>query len=175
KEAMLVFTPPADGDYVVRVRDLNSKGGDAAVYYLEADFARPDFTLRCDPDKAMIGPGSSTAWYVHVVRSGGFTGAVKVDVEGLPVDVTASSLTIGPTMTQGVIVLTAKADAKIDATNVKVIGKAEALTRTGAVNQEIYLPGGGRGKFDVALQTVAVTEPSDILKVEMSASKLVLK
>ena len=118
---------------------------------------------------------SSTAWYVHVVRTGGFNGPVKVEVEGLPAEVTASPLTIGPTMTQGVIVLTAKADAKIGATNVKVIGKAEALTRTGAVNQEIYLPGGGRGKFDVATQTVAITEPSDILKVDVSATKLVLK
>src|SRR5439155_25201832 len=41
KEAALVFTPPADGDYVLRVRDLNSKGGDTAVYYVEADWARP--------------------------------------------------------------------------------------------------------------------------------------
>src|SRR5262249_22243314 len=57
KEARLVFTPPADGDYVLRVRDLNSKGGPTAVYYIEADWARPEFTLKCDPDKAMIGPG----------------------------------------------------------------------------------------------------------------------
>src|SRR5262249_44586168 len=55
KDAALVFAPPADGDYVLRVRDLNSKGGPTAVYHVEADFARPDFTLRCDPDKAMIG------------------------------------------------------------------------------------------------------------------------
>ena len=67
KEAALVFTPPADGDYVLRVRDLNSKGGDTAVYHVEADWDRPDFSLRCDPDKAMIGPGSSTAWYVLAV------------------------------------------------------------------------------------------------------------
>ena len=65
KDAALVFTPTADGDYVLRIRDLNSKGGPTAVYYIEADWARPDFTLRCDPDKAMIGPGTSTAWYVH--------------------------------------------------------------------------------------------------------------
>ena len=43
------------------VRDLNSKGGDRWVYYVELDMVRPDFTVRCDPDKAMVGPGSSTA------------------------------------------------------------------------------------------------------------------
>ena len=83
KDAGLVFTPPADGDYVVRVRDLNNKGGDGFVYYLECDFARPDFTLKCDPSKAMIGPGSRTAWYVQVTRANGFAGPVKVEVQGL--------------------------------------------------------------------------------------------
>jgi hypothetical protein len=184
KEAQLVFVPPVDGDYIVRVRDLNSKGGDTAVYYLEVDFATQDFALRCDPDKAMIGPGSSTTWYVHVVRTNGFSGPVKVDIEGLPAGVSASPLTIGPTMTQGAIVLTASPDAKIDAALVKVVGtgtitnlsgKAETVQRSATVNQEIYLPGGGRGKFDVATHAVAVTEPSDILKVEVSATKLELK
>jgi hypothetical protein len=184
KDAALVFTPPADGDYVVAVRDLNSKGGDTGVYYLEADWARPDFTLRCDPDKAMIGPGSSTAWYVHVVRQNGFTGPVEVAVEGLPRGVAASPLTIPPAMTQGVVVLTAAADSARDAVNVRVVGtgrvreadgKDEVLVRPATPNEEIYLPGGGRGRFDVALQTVAVTGPSDILQVEVSPRELRLK
>jgi co-chaperonin GroES (HSP10) len=183
KDAALVFTPPADGHYVLRIRDLNSKGGASWVYHIEADFARPDFTLRCDPDKAMIGPGSSTAWFVHVVRSNGFDGPVQVEVQGLPAGVTASPLTIPPTMTQGVIVLTAAADAKPDAANVQLVGtaavqvdgKEETLTRTVMANQEIYLPGGGRGRFDVNLQTVAVTEPSDILRVEVTPKEIRLK
>ena len=76
-----MFTPPADGDYIVRIRDLNNKGGEGFVYYLECDFARPDFTLKCDPSKAMIGPGSRTAWYVQVARTNGFAGPVKVEVK----------------------------------------------------------------------------------------------
>jgi hypothetical protein len=183
KDAALVFTPPADGDYVVRLRDLNSKGGDTFVYYLECDWARPDFALRCDCDKAMIGPGSSTAWYVHVTRRDGFDGPVRVEVKGLPKGVTASALTIPATMTQGLLVLTAGADAARDAVNVDVIGTAtvsgergnETLTRRATPNQEIYLPGGGRGRFDVNLQTVCVTEPSDILKVEVTPSVVTLK
>src|SRR5262249_27699115 len=142
----------------------------------ECDWAVPDFTLRCDPDKAMIGPGSSTAWYVHVVRANGFDGPVKIDVKGLPPGVMVNPLTIPPAMTQGLLVLTAEPDAATNAANVEVIGTAifkkadgteETLNRVAAANQEIYLPGGGRGRFDVALHTVAVTEPSDILKVEV--------
>jgi hypothetical protein len=184
KDAALVFTPPADGDYVLRIRDLHSKGGPEAVYYIEADWSRPDFSLRCDPDKAMIGPGSSTAWYVQVVRTGGFDGPVKVEVKGLPQGVTASPLTIPATMTQGVVVLTADPQAARDAANVQIIGtaavkpaegKEETLERVATPNQEVYFPGGGRGLIDVAMQTVAVTGPSDILKVEVKPTAITLK
>jgi hypothetical protein len=179
KEAALVFTPPADGDYVLRVRDLNSKGGDTAVYHVEADWDRPDFSLRCDPDKAMIGPGSRTAWYVHVTRTGGFAGPVRVEVKGLPPGVTVTPLTIPPTMTQGLLVVSAAAGAKVDAANVQVLGTATAggqtLVRTATPAQEIYFPGGGRGLFDVSLQSIAVTGPSDILDVQVSTTKISLK
>jgi hypothetical protein len=184
KEAALMFTPPANGDYLLRVRDLNSKGGDTAIYYVEADWARPDFSLRCDPDKAMIGPGSRTAWYVHVSRTNGFTGPIRVDVDSLPKGVTASPLVIPPSMTQGLVVLSADADAPRDAVTVKVSGSATVrsengeeitLRRTAIANQEIYLPGGGRGRFDVNMQTVAVTDPSDILDVQVRPTDLKLR
>jgi hypothetical protein len=184
QEASLVFAPPADGDFILRIRDLNSKGGDTAVYYIEADFARPDFSLRCDPDKAMIGPGSSTAWYVHVTRTSGFAGPVKVDIKGLPDGVSASPLTIPPTMTQGLVVLTAAANARQGAALVDVFGtatvkdmagKEQSLTRRATPNEEIYSPGGGRAIFDVCTQAVAVTDPSDILKVEVKPQRVTLK
>jgi hypothetical protein len=183
-EASLVFNPAVDGDYVLRIRDLNSKGSESSVYYVEADWALPDFTMRCDPDKAMIGPGTSTSWYVHVNRLNGFNGAVEVEVKGLPKEITASALTIPPSMTQGVIVLTAAPNAILVAANVEMVGtakvkqsdgKEETLVRRVTPNQEIYSPGGGRAKFDVNLQSVAVTTPSDILKVDVSTTSITLK
>jgi hypothetical protein len=185
KDAGLVFTPPADGDYVVRIRHLNSnQGGETAVYFLAADWARPDFTLRCDPDKAMIGPGSSTAWYVHVARVNGFTGPVAVEVKGLPEGVTVSPLTIPPTMTQGLLVLTAAPNAPRDASCVQIVGSAavqlpegkeELLMRRATPNQEIYSPGGGRARLDVNMQCVAVTDTSDITRVDVSPQAITLK
>jgi hypothetical protein len=184
KDSALVFTPSADGDYILRIRDLNHKGGDTAVYFIEADWAKPDFSIRCDPDKAMIGPGSSTAWYAQVERINGFNGPVKVEVQGLPKGISVSPLVIRPSMNQGLLVLTAAADAPRDATNVQIIGSAtikmpdgkeETIVRPATPNQEIYFPGGGRGRFDVALQSVAVTDPSDILKVEANPKVITLK
>jgi hypothetical protein len=183
-DAALVFTPPADGDYILRIRDLNHKGSGRAVYFIEADFARPNFSLRCDPDKAMIGPGSSTAWYVHLTRTNGFTGAVRVEIEGLPKGVVASGLVIAPLMTQGVVVLTADASAPRDAANVRVVGRAVAppsgcselsAPHTATPNEEVYFPGGGRGIIAVNEQSVAVTGPSDIQIVEVSPQKIDLE
>jgi len=183
KDAALTFTPPADGEYVLRIRDLNSKGGPTFVYYIEADYARPDFTLVCDPDKANIGPGASAAWYVQLTRLNGFTGSVRVEVDGLPKGVTASPLTIPATMTQGVVVLSAAADAapafqavRLTGSAVATIdGKEEKLVRRAKIEEEIYSPGGGRARFEVALQPVTVTEPGDLLKVEVTPRDLVLK
>jgi hypothetical protein len=175
KDAGLVFTPPADGDYVVRVRDLNNKGGDGFVYFLEMDFARPDFTIKCDPSKAMIGPGSRTAWYVQVARSNGFAGPVKVTVHGLPAGVTVNPLTIPANMTQGCLVVSADATAKVDAAIITVVGMGDGIERKAVAVEEIYLPGGGRGRFDAGMQAVAVTAPSDVLQVKVKKNEIVLK
>jgi hypothetical protein len=87
-------------------------------------------------------------------------------------------------MTQGCLVLTADKEAKVDAAVVKVIGTAAAtdergkpttLTRTATTVEEIYLPGGGRGRFDAGLQAVAVTDPSDLLDVSVSKTEVRLK
>jgi hypothetical protein len=179
KDAALTFTAPADGDYVLRIRDLHSKGGPTFVYHIEAELARPDFTLKCDGDKAMIGPGSRTAWFVQLNRLNGFEGPVKIEVKGLPQGVTVNPLTIQPGQSQGLLVLSALANAPLGASNVEVTGTAtikdETITRPVIPTQEIYFPGGGRGVFDVAMQTVAVTESSDILDIQVTPSEVVLK
>src|SRR5262245_2537025 len=181
KDALLTFTPPAVGDYLLRLRDLNSKGGPAFVYYLEADYAKPDFLIRCDGARAHVGPGGRTAWYVHVVRQNGFAGPVKVDVHDLPPGVTASPLTIPPTMAQGLVVVTADKDATVGAASaVRVVGTASRpdgseITHTATANEEIYLPGGGRGRFDVTLHAVAVTGPSDVADVKVTPAAVTLK
>ena len=87
-------------------------------------------------------------------------------------------------MTQGLLVLTAGANAVRDMVNVEVVGtgavkgtdgKEKTLVRRATPRQEIYLPGGGRGLFDVALQTVRVTDPGDILAVEVAPGQIRLK
>jgi hypothetical protein len=98
--------------------------------------------------------------------------------------VTVNPLTIPAAMTQGCLVVSAAADAKINASVATVIGTAEAadesgkpvtLTREATAVEEIYFPGGGRGRFDVEMIAVGVTGPSDIMQVKVSKNKIVLK
>jgi hypothetical protein len=175
KDAALTFAPPADGEYVLRVRDLNNKGGDGYGYFLAAAPVKPDFTLKVDPSKAMVGPGSRTAWYVTVSRTNGFAGPVKVEVRGLPPGATVNPLTIPANMTQGCLVVSAAADAKPAAGVVRVVGTADGQERTATPDEEIYLPGGGRGRFPATMPAVAVTEASDILDVTVKPTRVVLK
>lgn len=105
-------------------------------------------------------------------------------VEGLPAGVTVNPLTIPASMTQGLLVVSAAKDAKVDASAVKVIGTADAtdeqakpvvLTRTAVAVEEIYLPGGGRGRFDAGMMAVAVTSASDLAEIKVKQTRITLK
>jgi hypothetical protein len=182
RDSRLEWTAPADGQYAVLLRDLNGRGGPEFTYHLVARQSRPDYSLRVDGDKAQIGPGGGTAWYVKLTRREGFDGEVALSVRGLPAGVTATCGVIPPAMTEGCILLTAAADARVDVANVEVLGTAKlpgdgdanaTVTRRATPIEEIYTPGGGRGLYPVVLHTVSVTEQQDIT-VTASPQKLTL-
>jgi hypothetical protein len=166
KDPRLEWTAPADGPYAVQIVDLHSRGGPNFGYVLEAEAARPDFVLTCDPDKINVGPGGRVPVFVQVTRRGGFGSPVALEWEGLPGGVESSALTIPANMAQGVLVVSAAADAAPAAALLTLRGKAETpegpVVRKVTPKQEIYLPGGGRGFYAVNTQALAVTDPSDI-------------
>lgn len=183
KDSRLDWTAPADGEFALRVRDLHSRGGDAYFYHLTAERAEPDFALECDGDRAMLGPGGCTAWFVRVTRQHGFAGDVSVQVDGLPRGVSAAPVRIPAAMQQACIVLTAEPGSPLDAAAVNVVGTAtirdsagnERIIRRHAVPlQEIYLPGGGRGYWPVRLHTVATMDQADVIGVEVSRRTITL-
>ncbi len=183
KDSRLVFAPPADGIYYLRIRDLHHRGGDSFIYYLEATKAEPDFQLYFDPDKLAAGPGGSAACFVHLERLNGFAGAVDVTVESLPTGMAASPLRIPPTMTQGLVVVSASPHAQPAAEIFRVKGKAtlkddkgtkRSIVREAMAKEEIYLPGGGRGLFNVNTPVAVVTRAPDILAIQVEPAEIVL-
>ncbi len=178
KDPRIEWTASADGIFAFEVRDLHSRGGPGFGYVVLAEVARPDYGITCDPDKLNAGPGSRAPLFVKVERRNGFKGSVEVNLEGLPVGLSASPLTISEAMTQGEIVVSAATDATPSASLVTLKGRAEGpdgpLVRSVEPQQEIYLPGGGRGLYEVSTLAAAVTEPSDII-LEASPSEVALK
>jgi hypothetical protein len=178
------WAPPADGVYVVEVRDLHLRGGPDFVYFLRATRSEPYFELYVDTDKTQLTPGTCGAVFVRVVRKNGFQGEVQLAVEGLPPGVTAECGRILAGKRQdGCIVLSAAPDAPQGAANIIIRGTAmheeegqtRELTAVASPYQETYQPGGGRGHWPVEMHTVAVGAPSDIRSVTLNTHEIALK
>jgi hypothetical protein len=90
-DSKLVFTAPADGAYLVRVRDTRGGGGERYVYRLVVREAKPDFRVSLDGANPNVPLGSGTSFTVRVDRIDGFDGPVRVDLAGLPDGFSAST------------------------------------------------------------------------------------
>ncbi len=190
------WTAPADGNYIVEIRDVHLRGGDAFVYLMELTRAKPSFDLVMDSDKSWLTPGTNAALFVRCIRKNGFTGEIQLHIDGLPEGVTASCGRILPGKgLDGCIVLQAAPDAAMNAANVRVWGTAKQevaaadkpdadgastqatmeLRADAQSMQETYMPGGGRSHWPVTMHTVAVGKPADILAVKLSTHEVILK
>src|SRR5262245_13820483 len=178
------WTAPANGRYVVEVRDLHGRGGPRFVYFLKAELALPHFTLDADTDKTPLAPGTANVIFVRATRKNGFAGDIQLGIHDLPPGVTASSGRILANGRDGCIILKAAPDAKMAAANVRIVGMATykgtdgtevALSATARPLQEFYSPGGGRGHVPVDWHTVSVGEPMDLRAVKLSTTEVVLK
>jgi len=179
------WTAPADGEYVLEIRDLHLRGGDDFVYYLECTRAEPTFELYLDTDKTQLTPGTSGVIFARAVRKNGFTGEIQLHVTGLPrgVSATCGKILAGKP-TDGCIVLTAADDAKMSVANITVFGtasvdggdgKPQTLKVAAQPQQETYMPGGGRNHWHVEMHTVSIGAPADILAVTLSTYDVTLK
>jgi len=179
------WTAPADGKYIIEIRDVNLRGGSLYPYYLKVTRSQPYFELYLDSDKTQVAPGGSAALFVRIERKNGFSGEVQLSIDGLPRGVTGSCGRILADKGQdGSIVLEAEPDAMLGVANVVVRGTAvhkladgaeRNLSATATSYQEIYLPGGGRGHWPVTTHAVAVTDPADIRGITLSTYDIILK
>jgi hypothetical protein len=114
-DARLIFDPPADGIYQVRVSDARGEGSPAHAYRLTARPPRPDFRVSFKPTAPSVEPGGAAPVDVEVQRLDGFEGAVEVELRGLPPGFTAPKSTIGPLDNGTSLALYAEPGAKLPA------------------------------------------------------------
>jgi hypothetical protein len=125
KDSLLHFTAPADGEYIVCIRDVQGLGGEKYAYRLTARHSRPDFRLTVNPRNPNVPAGGTIPVTVTAVRLDGFGGPIEVSLADLPSGFHASSGVIAPGQVSTTIALSAEPNAKLDAAApFKATGKA---------------------------------------------------
>ncbi|MBY0460904.1 MAG: hypothetical protein K2V38_26590, partial [Gemmataceae bacterium] len=125
KDSFLLFDPPADGNYQVRVTDARGASGPTHAYRVTVRPPRPDYSVSFSPTAPNVWKGGAVPVNVTVNRVDGFDGPVSVKLEGLPAGFSAPETFVEGGFTTTAFALsadptaTAPADAKI-----KLVAKA---------------------------------------------------
>ena len=184
KDASLYFVAPSDGDYVVAVGDLNRRAGGRFVYHLAIEPSGPDFEVHGE-FYYMLAPGRHAIWFVRLKRLNGFQGPVEMLVEGLPRGVRFQPVTIPAGMDHCSLIFSADANAPINASLVRVRGRASlprgdgkkvTAVRDAHVLCELRRAGASRFvRAPIKSQLLGVTRPLDLRGVEVVPGELSLQ
>ena len=143
RDCSLLFTPPADGKYRLRLHDYTGRGGPAAIYRLIIRPESPDFDLVTSPwysapEKAtkaisrhtsLIRKGGTTLLRVFAMRRNGFKGAISLSIEGLPPGVNCPPVLMPADRNTATLVVHGANEAASWQGFVRVVGQAGELKR----------------------------------------------
>jgi hypothetical protein len=125
KDAFLLFDPPADGTYQVRVSDASGAHGPSHAYRLTVRRPRPDFSVSFKPTAPSVWKGGAVPIGVTISRRDGFEGSVSLELGGLPGGLHAPSALIEAGHTTTAFALYAEAGAVVPAnTKLKLVARA---------------------------------------------------
>ncbi len=154
-DSKLDFVAPAEGDYILHLKDVRDLEGPEYAYRLTIRDAAPDYRLEAEPDNPNIPLGGSVPISVKADRLPGYEGPIEIQVEDLPRGVTAGRAKIPAGQNSTVVVLSADANASSGAPPlpIKIVGHASV---------------GGRDLARIAndgapLQLASVIPPPDVL------------
>jgi WD40 repeat protein len=133
-DSLLLFTAPADGEYLARVTDTRGFGGTNYHYTLAIRERRPDFSVAIEGANPQISPGSGREIRFVATRNEGFNGPIQIDIANLPPGFTASSpIEIETNQIAAVAAVYAAPDAKTPDTNatqqIKITARARIKDR----------------------------------------------
>jgi hypothetical protein len=126
------FKAPADGTYLLKVssREAEIDAGPRHLYRVRITPESPDFRLVLmpsavnRPDACIVRRGSTQYYTAFLTRIDGFNGEVTLTAERLPEGVSCPPQTIAAGQKQGVLVLSAAANASLWAGEIRVKGMA---------------------------------------------------
>lgn len=113
KDSRLRFTAPADGEYIVRIRDVRGLMGEDYAYRLTIREPRPDFLLSVSPRNPNVPAGGRVPITVTALRIDDFDGPIDVRIEGLPLGLSATRGIIPPGQVTTTLLLSAGDNANL--------------------------------------------------------------
>ncbi len=111
RDSRLVFDPPADAEYRVRIGDSRGQGGRDYAYRLTVRPPRPSFNVSFSPTAPMVAKGNAAAISVTAERIDGYDGDIDLRLENLPAGFQAPATSIPAGANSTVFALYAGADA----------------------------------------------------------------
>ncbi len=123
----LNWQPPADGQWWLRVRDLQQgiRGGPEFTYRLTVRDAVPDFLLSAKADVVNVVQGARTTVDISIERFGGFSGPIELIAEGLPDGVSLEGNQVAAGQTSAKLAFVATEEARSCDVTLRIRGKAE--------------------------------------------------
>lgn len=128
-DSILRWTPPADGDYQIRVADRSARrGGREFAYrlYVTPAASRPgDFRLTLPSDALSVFRGGAAKLKLKVERLGGFNEPIELEAVGLPKGVTLGTAQVAKGRGDADLTFTAGPEAAIELAEVEIRGLAK--------------------------------------------------
>ena len=146
RDSKLYFTAPADGEYLVRIRDVRGLEGEDYRYRLSVRPRKPDFRVTLHNTDPKVPPGGCREFRVSAKRMDGYDRPISVDVTGLPPGFTASTPVViqaGQLDAHGVLRATADAPKPTEQNQMISVTMATATIR----GEEVSHPSTGFGKI----------------------------
>ncbi len=147
-DSRLFFTAPADGEYLLKVRDVRDFEGDNFTYELTARPRKEDFRVDLATKDLNIAAGGAREILFRCSRIDNFDGEIRIDISGLPAGFTVTTpITIEPGQIEatGVVQATGETSTLTEDVVKQIKIQATAMPEGKEVTHDV----GGFKKIDV--------------------------
>jgi hypothetical protein len=164
-DSRIDFVAPSDGQYILHLKDVRGMGGPDFAYRLSIRETIPDYQLTATPENPNIPKGGRIPLTVSVDRLQGYEGPIEIGVKGLPAGVTAGPAKISTGEDSTVVVLSASADASVDAPpgTMEIVGHATINGRDVARSANLNAMLDADRHPELSLQLATIIPPPDVV------------